>query len=590
MSGMFTAICLVSIIIIVTMLFLSKERSRIAAELGSASNVVIRAYGIGDLVELRSNLNSIAYGNNWYAGEFLNSDGQRVWFYKAKIDIGAEYGLAEQMWNAVSPFSRGVMRRNFIITMKKDLGFADGESIGMLFVSRHVVTQWETFLRQIVYVLIGIVAIWGMYLMSIWIVSRRTLSPMTLLVNDLKAEADKMAISLCKDNKFDELENIRRWFKQIGSSWFHEKRRAVASESMATVGRISSHIAHDMRSPLSVLKGYVGATGQHGDPDLTEYHAAASRSVAKLEAMANDLVDYAGASNLQRSPLVLEKLICDGVIAETRGVANDKGCAVTCTASKELKVNIDGYKLERVLINLVLNGIQAMEGRGGTVRLAGQIEHEKDLRIEVLDNGKGIDPENLPHVFDSFFTKGKRGGTGLGLAYCKQVVEAHGGIIGVASSVEKGTTFTIRIPNCIVATEVRELDMGEMTEKKTNTVDERIACMGKVLIADDDPDIRKRWRDIITERGGQIATVYDSADLLIGDETVDYTHIDTAIVDYDFKGDSHTGIDLIAHLKRKDVKTVYLCTGYANNRDICDRARAAGAVKVLSKPINLVEL
>jgi signal transduction histidine kinase len=101
-------------------------------------------------------------------------------------------------------------------------------------------------------------------------------------------------------------------------------------------------------------------------------------------------------------------------------------------------------------VNLVKNSIQAMNNSGGEVSLSARATQSKDLIIEVIDNGQGMNPEDVPHIFDSFYTKGKKSGTGLGLAYCKQVVDAHGGTIDVESQLGRGTTFVIKMPDCVV--------------------------------------------------------------------------------------------------------------------------------------------
>lgn len=109
--------------------------------------------------------------------------------------------------------------------------------------------------------------------------------------------------------------------------------------------------------------------------------------------------------------------------------------------------NIDHYRMGRVLINLVLNAIQAINCDEGEVGIVIKKNANNNLSIKVTDNGKGIEDADQEKIFDCFFTKGKRKGSGLGLAYCKNVVEAHGGSITVESEFGKGSVFTIKIPN-----------------------------------------------------------------------------------------------------------------------------------------------
>ena len=362
----------------------------------------------------------------------------------------------------------------------------------------------------------------------------------------------------------------------------------LESASLVAIGSISSHIAHDMRSPLSVLKTYAGLkTAGSEDPDVENLRQSAQRSVKKLEHMAEDLVDYAKASKLDRARHQLSGVIYEGAIADAKRKAEEKGIKIASAIQGGIFVNVDAYKLERVITNLVNNAVQAIESDNGEVSISATTEHNGVLKIIVKDNGKGIDQEALPHIFDSFFTKGKKGGSGLGLAYCKQVVEAHGGTIDVESEPGKGSKFTIRIPNCAVEHSTAQVE----TEAKVETQPQPQSkpAFSRVLIADDDPEIRAQWHKIIPEHGGAIVHTAKTVKEVEEGE-IDYSKIDTAIVDYQFYGEDKTGIDLIRHLKAKGVKTVYLCTGFYDNEVIIKQAQAAGAVRVLPKPIDVTSL
>lgn len=229
----------------------------------------------------------------------------------------------------------------------------------------------------------------------------------------------------------------------------HDK--VSAEVRMATIGRMSSHIAHDMRSPLSVLKQYAeGETEDLTASDREEFQKAAKSSVNKLLKMSNELVDYAKANKLEREKHNIKEIVCNDVLSEIAQCAEKNGAKIECDHVQEVKANVDRYRLGRVLVNLVNNSIQAIPESGGKIMLRVTNKEAHNLHITVSDNGSGIESESLPHIFESFFTRNKKGGTGLGLAFCKQVVEAHGGTIEAESELGKGTKFTINIPDCVV--------------------------------------------------------------------------------------------------------------------------------------------
>ncbi|MFH1769201.1 MAG: HAMP domain-containing sensor histidine kinase, partial [Parcubacteria group bacterium] len=270
----------------------------------------------------------------------------------------------------------------------------------------------------LVFLVAAIIMIWRKYLLSI----NKILDAISV-----GSHGDLSTIEL---NECPGLEGIVEKFNEMIQSL----RSVQELRTQAILGQSSALIAHDMRSPLSVLKGYVAMPGADDDPEMKEYQAAAQRSVDKLLHMADDLVDYSKASKVERAQHDVKKLICDNVISETKKTAAEHGVSVRCEIDKHILANIDAYRMERVLVNLVNNAVQAIDGKGGEVVVRAEVDQVYptqppltkgrggDLVISVVDNGKGISSEDLSHVFDSFFTKGKKGGTGLGLAYCKQVV------------------------------------------------------------------------------------------------------------------------------------------------------------------------
>jgi len=469
--------------------------------------------------------------------------------------------------------------------------------------------------KHIVIVSISLLLVMGIVLIAnilIYNVSQRSfISKIVSMIKNQSITKGSEAMSVI-DSSPSELKPILDELIDMSNNVYASSQKIKEYEVAAAIGRAVAMIAHDMRSPLSVLKTYADLkTSACDDQDVEKLRQSAERSVGKLGHMAEDLVDYAKASKLQRAKHQLSGIIYEGSIAEAKKRAEDKGVKIVSAIQGGILVDVDAYKLERVITNLVNNAVQAIEN--GEVSIAATTEHNGVLKITVKDDGKGIDPETLPHIFDSFFTKGKRGGSGLGLAYCKQVIEAHGGTIDVESELGKGTTFTICIPNCAVEhAHAAACHSRESGNPETSTPGSSIKALGddvlmdpgskpapaggkpgawmtitdkQILIADDDPEIRAQWQQIIPERGG---TVVHSAKTVkeVEEAKIDYSKIDTAIVDYQFYGEDKTGIDLIKHLKTKGVKTVYLCTGFYDNEMIINQAHAAGAVRVLPKPID----
>jgi len=365
------------------------------------------------------------------------------------------------------------------------------------------------------------------------------------------------------------------------------QEQVLQNAALVAIGEISAQVAHDMRSPLSVLTTFVQHRESSGDSDEREFAAAAHRSVRKLLNMADDFLDYGKAKILSRSPCNLKQIYEDIVEPECSEVVRNKGLTIDLNIDEHLYANFDAHKVGRVMTNLILNAARAVDKGIGHIEVTAMEGGEGELIIIVSDDGCGIPCDDLEKIYENFYSTDKRLGTGLGLSYCKQVVGVHDGTIDVRSEVDKGTIFTITLPDCVIS-EQKALNSVDDPKIGALPVKKRTGVPGpeKVLIVDDDDDIRTQWKQLIDDRDARILYFASSVEEVQSSLGVDYTMIDTAIVDYEYKGEDQNGIDLVAFLKRNGVSSIYLCTGHYRNEEICRRAKEAGACSVLSKPID----
>jgi signal transduction histidine kinase len=219
-------------------------------------------------------------------------------------------------------------------------------------------------------------------------------------------------------------------------------------ERLSELGNMAATVAHEIRNPLnSVSMGLQRLKGEFTptqDPDdYARFLNLMQEEVRRLNSIVEQFLSLARPLKLQPEKLSVEEFLHD-LTGLTTGEANASGVRIALKVVPGLPaLEADRNYLKQVLLNLVLNGIQAMP-RGGTLTI--EARPDKDfLELTVTDQGTGMAPETLKRIFEPYFTT-KTNGSGLGLAIARRIIEAHHGAIAVDSAPEKGSHFQIRLP------------------------------------------------------------------------------------------------------------------------------------------------
>jgi two-component system sensor histidine kinase HydH len=213
-------------------------------------------------------------------------------------------------------------------------------------------------------------------------------------------------------------------------------------ESLARMGEMGAMLAHEIRNPLSGIKGFAQLINKK--PEDPRTRDSAQRIIVetlRLEELTSDLLAFARSDEVPVGVIQLGKFI-EQTVAMVRYEAEQSGIAIVVDCMPELEFCGNCDRLVQVLHNVLRNGLQAMSD-GGTLTITAKFS-DPAVVIMVADSGRGISPANLRKVFDPFFTTKARG-TGLGLALCKKIIEEHHGAIGIESS-NSGTTVTVELP------------------------------------------------------------------------------------------------------------------------------------------------
>jgi two-component system sensor histidine kinase HydH len=218
-------------------------------------------------------------------------------------------------------------------------------------------------------------------------------------------------------------------------------------EKLAALGGLAAGVAHEIRNPLSSIKGMATFFREQFD-DGSEAREAAGvmiREVDRLNRVISELLDFARPTDLNRRFSDLSPLINRSIQLIQQDAASQNITIEVHISDDICPVNIDPDRLTQCLLNLYLNALQAMS-EGGTLTVG--CHHEDDgrkVRITVSDTGEGVAAEHLDSIFNPYFTT-KNKGTGLGLAIVHKIVEAHQAHLEVESTPGRGTRMIIEIP------------------------------------------------------------------------------------------------------------------------------------------------
>jgi len=229
---------------------------------------------------------------------------------------------------------------------------------------------------------------------------------------------------------------------------FRSRVAREREERLSTIGRLLSGVIHDLKTPMTVISGYVQmmATAT-SDAQRKQYVELVLKQFDLISAMQREVLEFArGERTVLIRRVYLTKFFGE-LMEQLQREVEGKRVQLVLDLRDRGVARFDEGKLTRALHNLARNAIEAIGDKRGTVTITARREGKSsgDLIIEVADDGPGIPKEIEGQIFQSFVTSGKKGGTGLGLAIVKKIVEEHGGQVSVESS-KKGTTFTLRIP------------------------------------------------------------------------------------------------------------------------------------------------
>ena len=330
-----------------------------------------------------------------------------------------------------------------------------GYTVGLIQVSFSTKFVQDVLFRQLfIFLFLSLFALVG-GLIAYQAVIKKTLVPLSNIVSTMeKIDAGNLDERLPVEQGQKEIDSLAVSFngmlERLEASFKAEKE---AKEQMR---RLVADASHELRTPLTSIHGFLEVLlrGAMNQPDKLQ--KSLSSMYAESERMKKLIQDLLLLAKLDRSPnLEKEEKDLGGLLLEMepqlKMLAEERQVSLIIPPEKAVIIHMDVDKIKQVILNLFLNAVQHTDPEKGLIQIS-LTEVEQGVELSVLDNGPGIAPEHLPHLFERFYRSDssrtrKYGGAGLGLAITQSLVELHDGTIRVESTVGEGSKFTVWLPD-----------------------------------------------------------------------------------------------------------------------------------------------
>jgi len=347
-----------------------------------------------------------------------------------------------------------------------------GRQVGaiLLYQSLHSLEKEITSAQRIIAISIllnlVLIAFYGIYILS-----RRVISPVHELIKTTDAiskgefptnlnpggvkEINQLQKALRK--MYEEIENSKKSLKeniqaleQSNKELVKTQKELLATEKLASLGRLGAGVAHEIGNPLSVIRGYVEILRKDYLKDnqkKREFLDNIQKEVERIDRIIRTLIDYSTPRDFE-----LKEVDVNDVISHSVDIVNSQGLLRKIElrlslSDKPLVTKADYHQLSQVIINLLLNSKDAINGEG-LIEIKTSQNNNGNIQIIMSDNGCGIPEEILDKIFDPFFTTKDPGqGTGLGLSVSERILQRFSANISAESKSGSGSTFTITLPD-----------------------------------------------------------------------------------------------------------------------------------------------
>ena len=456
--------------------------------------------------------------------------------------------------------------------------------------------------------LFGIIGFFIIYLLS-----QAIIKPIKILENFFEQSKNSKLQEIKKDKiPSPDFNNFIDSYNKMVKNVYYYQDKANVMQQLAAIGRTTAMVAHDVRKPFALVKAFLDQipVKRFDDDFIKNSQREIDRSISQVESMIEDTLEFTRDREPELAPCNPQSLITTS-LRETFKIYRDTDICFNYNFKHTSYLNIDAMKMLRVFNNIIGNAVEAMEIKGKIWFKTRDIKIDGKENMEVIlgNSGPMIEASDIEKIFDPFFTKGKKRGTGLGLAISKKIIDLHGGDIKIISEKERGTEFILTIPtqpgNLSLnikevirhSSEIKYEPEKEIVREldtrigKLNKLISKLKSPLKILIVDDEPLFRSSLRSMIN--GISVINSYlEIVEVSNGEEALKLVEKDSfayVISDIDMGEENMDGFEFTKRYLAKNTEAKIVIHSNWNLPDTQERAKEAGAVGFISKPMTKLQ-
>lgn len=593
---------------------------KVELETKISSSLIQQNYGLGNVVELRRTLQTLSESLDHRAAVFKNDTGEVLWDYlPGEADKAAiprkfinKWLLPIVLRLAKKPFHE-VQISGELVSCGIDVKFTNGTILGYFSWTFSIDKAADAIIQRLLVVFMTFLFLTLFLTAFVYYISDRILKPLPELTEKIQHEFMQIGIKY-KSIRSSDISFISDSFDDLILGWKASQEKLLKGSKLAAIGQTTSMLAHDVRKPFAMLKSLLSILDviKSNPSELGRAKSEVNTAIKHVESMLSDIMDFSREIKLEKSPHGLGNILDFSIRQAAQGFASSD-IAFHYDIQNKLKPLVDEERIGRVFSNIISNAIEAITIIGkrtsGVITVSSRDIHVNNLpfvEITIGNDGPVFQQIDIPKLFESFFTKGKQKGTGLGLASVKKIVNLHDGEVTARNRVaDPGVEFQLQIPaspeNEQLPTpslpgNIKEI-LFEQRKLDDVNIDSAVSLLAqtgqtiKMLMLEDEALYRASVRNTIKTHEGlhQLLTLYEAKTVEDALKLIDKEGILYAIVDIDL-GETQNGFDFLAEIKNKFPKVSAMVHSNRTMKEDIDKAAALGAKTFVPKPLAIENL